>query len=1378
MQTEYERKMRQTIQLLDEAKKYCFKLGILFILVGAGWFIAAHVYRSVCVIWGRKRKKNKKKARKRIKTVLIGLVIGAAAGIHGFCPVLAQGDEQSPDRTLYEQPVSSPYIIEGFQILADGDLSYYEGTPCTNEAVEAVLVFFCHDPDPESIQVRMIPRDTRARRSVENSEYGDRDGGISLPGYRILQTEEDIYEIRIRFFEEGKWKAVFYCEDRMGNALQGVRDGDSEDFVIDLESPLLEVSYDKIIRITEKVCGAGAVNQDFRTDLPRMESSDGEVFFDPGKARVIIRVEDDTFDPDRMKLEILRNDSGADEKEGENAKAASPGDFTYVKEWEKIAENTYRTIIDFREEGHYRVRIKGTDAAGHSLRAEDESETEACLEEGAYRSPLLTVDRTLPRIWCETADRLEDESPAVRIRVREDHFHPRFLQLEDRILDADDEIIDSLSLKDYRMEWKVREDKEGIIYESMLSLRQEGRHELKLSVIDGAGQESHAAELTAVYDISPPEIIYKDLDSASGDILFLAAGEGGHEEPAIWFPYSSFAYFHQKKIRVRISASDRVSGTARLVCHIRGSGRKSRGKGIIDPPEEVDEELVIMDENREGGKKKLTGYVEVPADNFKGSLSVYAVDYRGNIGKEIHCRGMISESADLHEQSSAIRYALPKPDGKDDEKGVLYYRGDVQVKAGYHDDYSGVSLCRLSACSGSRVIDQKEKDMGAEKDLQAETALFLTLRADDYADSAPEKPALLKAWFRDNAGNETDKAYDEKRIVIDAAAPVIEVSYDHKDAVSGSCYGKERTALVKVRDCNFDEEGVLWDIQGKKDGYTISPWEKKEDYYQCTVHFHDDGKDYKLKLTVADHAGNTSTWDEDQAFTIDTVPPRILLSMDRKDVKNERYYNKDKLIQIRIQDDNPDPEQLVWKISGKNDGKSLRVRIPEVRWQGEDQLVCRLHLTHDGDYSIGLECTDLAGHRTECPQEQFTIDQEKPKLEIRGVRDGCTYTNRVAPSVMISDLHPDFDRTEIRIVKIGIGEISDKEAYHNQRNSGRKQIGSVWGDFDHIPEADGVYKIYVDAEDLAGNPAAGKKECLFYVNRFGSVYVLNDDTRQKLESYYMKEEADIHITEYSVNPVRSRLVLICDNEERKELSQASDYRRVEESLPGLSGNQAGFDSSSYAGWKRYDYYISKDNFSVEGSYQLRIESDGVGMDENKQETLIRTDNEKKKLPLSFVIDKTPPEIVLSGLEKTGYREESHKISFTAIDNQKLDRLRISFYRGWFFQDKESLTLHEEDLDRMHRWQTELKADHSLQKVCYEAWDQAGNYISSDEKGKSKICLIQAPAGAGPVERAAEAIEAVEAAGVLQIPGMIWAGLAVFLTALLAGILVIRRRRRL
>ena len=1370
MQTEYERKMRQTIQLLDQAKKHCLELGILFILVGAGWFIAARVYHSVCVLWGRKRGKNNKKARKKIKMALIGVVMGAAASFHAFCPVLAQGDEQSSDRELYEQPAPSPYIIEGFQILADGDQSSYEGALCTNEAVEAVLVFFCHDPDPESIQIRMIPQDTRARRSVENSEYGDRDGGISLPGFRILQTEEDIYEIRVKFFEEGKWKAVFYCEDRMGNALQGVRDGDSEDFVIDLESPLLEVSYDKIVRITEKVCGAGAVNQDFRADLPRMESSDGEAFFDPGKARVIIRIEDDTFDPDRMKIEILKNDPAADEKEREDDQAASTADFTYVKEWERISENIYRTIIDFHEEGHYRLLVRGKDAAGHYLRAEDDSETGACLEKGVYHSPLLTVDRTLPRIWCEAADQAENKSTAVRIRVREDHFHPRFLQLEDCLLDADDEIIDTLSFKDYKMEWKVREDKEGIFYESMLSLGQEGRHKLKLSVIDGAGQESPAENLTIVYDISPPEIIYKGLDPASGDILFLAAWNGDREEPAIWFPYSSFAYFHQKKIRVRISASDKISGTARLVCHFRGSGRRSRGKGMIDPPEEVDEEIVITDENREGGKKKLTGYVEVPADNFKGSLSVYAVDYRGNRGKEIICRGMISESPDLHEQSSAIRYSLPKPDRKDEEKGVLYYKGDVQVKAEYHDDYSGVGLCRLSACSGSRVIGQKEKDMAAEQDLQEEAALSLTLKTDDYEDSSPEKPALLKAWFRDNAGNETDKSYDEKRIVLDAVPPVIDVSYDHKDAVSGSYYGTERTAVVKVRDCNFDEDGVLWDIQGKKDGYTISPWEKKEEYYQCAVHFHEDGKDYKLKLTVTDHAGNISVWDKDQAFTIDTIPPRVRLSMDRKDVKNGHYYNKDKMIQVHILDANPDPDQLVWKISGEIDGKPFRVRVPEVRWQGEDQLVCRLHLTRDGDYSIGLECTDLAGHRTECPQEQFTIDQEKPKLKIRGVRDGCTYTNQVAPSVTINDLHPDFDRTDIRIVKIGIGEISDKEAYHNQRNNSKEQIGSAWGDFDHIPEADGVYKILVDAEDLAGNSAAGKKECLFYVNRFGSVYVLNEDTRQKMDTYYMKEEADIHITEYSVNPVRSRLVLICDNEERRELSQAADYRRIDESLPGLSGNQAGFAPSSYAGWKRYDYYISKDNFSREGSYQLRIESDGVGMDEEKQETLIRTDNEKKKLPLSFIIDKTPPEIVLSGLEKTGYREESHKISFTAIDNQKLDRLRITFCRGWFFQDKESLTLHEEDLDRMHRWQTELKADNSLQKVCYEAWDQAGNYVSSDEKGESKICLVQAPAAPGPVR------QAVEAAGALQVPGIMWAGLAALLAALLAGVLTARKRR--
>ena len=793
---------------------------------------------------------------------------------------------------------------------------------------------------------------------------------------------------------------------------------------------------------------------------------------------------------------------------------------------------------------------------------------------------------------------------------------------------------------------------------------------------------------------------------------------------------------------------------------------------MIDPQEEVDKEIVITDEDREGGKILLTGYAEAPADNFKGTFSVYAEDYSGNRGKEIICRGMVSESEDLHGLSSAIRYILPEPDRKDTEKGILYYRGDVKAGAEYLDDYSGIGLCRLSTVFGGHELVRKEKDMEAEKDLNYKADLSLILREDDYVDSNPEKPAILKAYFRDNAGNESDTSYEENRIVIDAAPPEIEVSYDLKEALQGKYYAKDRTAVVKVRESNFDEEGILWDIRGKKNGYTISPWEKKEDYYLCSVHFHEDGKDYKLKLTVTDRAGNVSVWDKDEAFTIDTIPPQISLSMNRKDRKNDHYYNKDKELQIRILDENPDPEQIVWKLQGQIDGKSLRIRNPQVTKEGETRLVCRLHLTRDGDYSIGLECTDRAGHKALCPQEQFTIDQEKPKLEIRGVWDGCTCTGQAAPSVTIKDLHPDSDRTRIRMVKIGTGDISDQEAYHEQRKSSRQRIRLAWGDFDHIPEADGVYKILVDTEDLAGNKPEEKGDCLFYVNRFGSVYLMDGRTRNKLDSYYLKEEEDVHITEYSVNPVRSKIVLICNNEERRELTDKADYKRVEAFPTGISKDLPESPFSPYAGWRRYDYYIPKDIFSGEGSYQVRIESDGIGRGQEKRETLVSTDNEKKKLPISFVIDKTPPEVILSGLEKAGYKEESHRISFTAMDNQKLDRLRITFYRGWFFREKESLTLREDDLDRMHRWQTELKADHAPQKVCYEAWDQAGNYISSDDKGDSKVCLIQDSGSEGPFR------QAVEAAGALTSSGIgwtMWAGIAACLAVCLAVFLICRRK---
>ena len=480
MQTEYERRMRQIIRLMAQVKRYCLELGILLLLAGAVWFLAARIYRSVGVLLGRKRGRKRgrkaKKAKKGIAAILIGLLLGAALGLYGFSPAYAQtgeadriadsGQTEAVSGLSEEEEAgkeASPYIIKGFEILAKGESSSYKGVLCTDGAVEAVLVFACHDPDPESVQVRMIPQDTRARRSVENSEFGEGDGGISLPGFQILQIEKDVYELRVQFFEEGKWKAVFYCEDRMGHALQGVRDGDSEDFIIDASSPLLEVSYEELIRITEKVCLPEKIGQDFSVDLAAIESSDGEAFFDPGRARTVICLKDDTFDPDRIRLEILRDDSG-ENISGEKGEQASPEDYVFVKKWEKISENTYRTILDFCEEGHYRIRISGTDAAGRSLIAEEAAETEACLKEGLYTSPLLTVDHSPPDISCQAVEGSMDVRPAVRIRVREDHFHPRFLQLEDQVLDADGKVIDSLSLKDYRLEFTPIMTRDTYVY--------------------------------------------------------------------------------------------------------------------------------------------------------------------------------------------------------------------------------------------------------------------------------------------------------------------------------------------------------------------------------------------------------------------------------------------------------------------------------------------------------------------------------------------------------------------------------------------------------------------------------------------------------------------------------------------------------------------------------------------------------------------------------------------------------------------------------------------------------------------------------------------------------------------------------------------------
>lgn len=67
-------------------------------------------------------------------------------------------------------------------------------------------------------------------------------------------------------------------------------------------------------------------------------------------------------------------------------------------EQEKNSKTVMRYSVTNLDDGHYKLMIHCTDKVGNVMTAEKSSETERCIYNGYYESPLYTVDTKSPLI--------------------------------------------------------------------------------------------------------------------------------------------------------------------------------------------------------------------------------------------------------------------------------------------------------------------------------------------------------------------------------------------------------------------------------------------------------------------------------------------------------------------------------------------------------------------------------------------------------------------------------------------------------------------------------------------------------------------------------------------------------------------------------------------------------------------------------------------------------------------------------------------------------------------------------------------------------------------------------------------------------------------
>lgn len=616
-------------------------------------------------------------------------------------------------------------------------------------------------------------------------------------------------------------------------------------------------------------------------------------------------------------------------------------------------------------------------------------------------------------------------------------------------------------------------------------------------------------------------------------------------------------------------------------------------------------------------------------------------------------------------------------------KGV--FKGDVPVSFSVEDvlnggTYAGLKTVKVQVLKNGEVTQEKDYDYSPKEDRKHSMDGSITVDAGKNNSNN----VVIRVTAVDYAGNQSSS---EKKIAIDITAPRIEVIYDNNSSSNGKYYNNVRTATVKVYERNFDPDGIAMNITGTNGAKpTISGWSvgnksgvSDDNVNICTITYSADA-DYTFTMSATDLAGNKTNYEKTDEFVIDRTKPVISVGFDNNNGKG-KYYNASRTATITVKEHNFDAKGFTSAIKAYLEGKGIAA--PSVSgWSNNgDTHTATIRFANDGDYSFILDFVDLAGNKAETyTQGEFTIDLTKPKITFGGVGDKSANRGDVAPTVTFSDVN--FQKDSVSVILAGL-----KHAKKNVTGSFTASAngGTVTlSDFKHVQSEDDIYTLTATTTDAAGNVTT--ESITFSVNRFGSNYYFSKDSEKFLNSRYHKKGQDITIYEVNVDELKEHGITVNHNGTATKLTK--DMYTVED----VTGNGE---------WKTYKYVIKAECFKDEGMYEITVDStDAAG---NRQ------DNKLKNSPIGFVIDQTPPSVVITGVEDDAvYDQTSRKITFKVSDDQAVGELTI------YVDGKEVAKYSAKQLIKMDgKVEYELKEAGKWQTVTAKVTDAAGNEGKED-----------------------------------------------------------------
>lgn len=1058
-------------------------------------------------------------------------------------------------------------------------------------------------------------------------------------------NEEIEYQLRMEF-DEKEEGIPFTGVNVTGGKFQ------SRIFVIDTRPPLLQIEY-----LTE----AANVVKDGKNHSGK-KPVDGYQAYYHQEIRIRISVEDRYAEQEKQ--EELKNFTWNLYKDGA-AEAISEKAF-YSIQWKhqgtkQIAEILLKADqVSHKNDGTYQFRIQYEDYAGNPLKG---------MKDGMYESPMFVIDTICPIVTVSY-----ENTANVTAADGKNYFHTSDVTFRIKTVDRNlrcQELKNTLkNIKTFDLEGKtittemerqilalngrnvLKMDGKNAMEETSwileFSMKTNAEYEIPVKFTDLAGNP-------AIINGTKGQTVWKAVVDTQPPNVKISDSMGTLEDEQ-----KEGIIFVKEPIRIRITGTDQISGIREIrVLTEKKDGKKSSKKKVFERTDKGTYEIKLP---------------ETAAD-FQGTMEIEVTDWCGN--QSYLKRIVIVESIEKHQQTGEGKIVTVTKPGRT-VRGIDYYNQEVTLKVVLEDLFSGIRKWNYQVDS---VIEKTAEYQIPEKaELTAiqyhiEEQIILKAKQDET------KAISVKAEGQDNTGH---RLWAEQHYYIDVTKPIITVEYDQKEPVNGCYYQKARTAVVQIWEQNFEESDVEFLITSANGAMPqISEWSRngqgENTYYQCKVLFEKDDE-YTFSVRFQDLAGNQADYDRVDKFVIDQTPPEVTVVYDHERCRNEKYYKEPRTAEITVKERNFNPEGAEIRITA--DGILQR---PTLEWiKTEDCYKTKISYTEDAEYTFEITVKDNAGNTMEpYKNDYFVIDQTPPKLQILGVADLSANRRTVRPEISVYDRNYDKDSIQFEMngkrhgktVLTGTGE--------------QKETGFFFrsADFEYTKENDDIYTIQASAYDLAGNKS--EAEIRFSVNRFGSVYTFDDATEALAGQqgiYYTKQEPELVVTETNADFLKVRKIIKNLNGTLTTLKEGKDY----------SVQLQGTEES----WKQYVYTIYAHNFREEGAYLITIYS------EDQADNV--SDNHSKEKQLEFVVDKTAPEILVSGIEEDGhYRTGSQEFLISLGEYEQITFVRVRIDGKEYKYSAEQIKLAEGTL------QLNVKAAKHVQNVQITAEDWAGNYCKKE-----------------------------------------------------------------